>query len=245
MKKILAILVAVLMLASCTALAEAVESVEMQTGKYVIINSTGEDLVMISITDNNDPNNTVKNEFTDDEFPNEYFDIFEFSIPASEDGSHRLTLAFETKSGYKASFPTLSIEEAGITLLAQDALTGATPIAFSAMPQMGIYYIVNKTGEDIAKISMTTNATKEPEASEIDFEKGEFPDGETIEFGYSIAADEEPSHALTFGFETASGYKAEFKTLSIEEVTITLLAKDAMTGATPIAFGPAPAAEAE
>ena len=41
MKKILAILVAVLMLASCTALAEAVESVEMQTGKYAIINSTG------------------------------------------------------------------------------------------------------------------------------------------------------------------------------------------------------------
>lgn len=44
MKKILAILVAVLMLASCTALAEAVESVEMQTGKYAIINSTGEDV---------------------------------------------------------------------------------------------------------------------------------------------------------------------------------------------------------
>ena len=244
MKKILAILVAVLMLASCTALAEAVESVEMQTGKYYIFNNTGEDLVMISITDNNDPNNTVKYEFTD-EFPNEYFDIFEFSIPASEDGSHRLTLAFETKSGYKASFPTLSIEEAGIELLAQDALTGATPIAFSAMPQIGLYTVVNKTGEDIAKVTISTNATKEPDTGDYNFEKGEFPDGETFEFGFTIDAGEEPSHALTFAFETVSGYKAEFKTLSIEEVTITLLAKDAMTGATPIAFGPAPAAEAE
>ena len=242
MKKILAILTAVLMLASCTALAEAVESTEMQTGKYVIFNNTGEDVVMISITDNKDPSNTVKNEFTD-EFPDGYFDAFEFSIPASEDGSHRLTLEFETKSGYKGTFATLSIEEAGIELLAQDAMTGATPIAFSAMPQVGIYYVVNKTGEDIAKVTMSTNATKEPESTDFDFEKGEFPDGETIEFGFSIDAGEEPSHALTFAFETVSGYKAEFKTLSIEEVTITLLAKDVITGATPIAFGPAPEAE--
>ncbi|MER2055140.1 MAG: hypothetical protein ABTB30_07625 [Clostridia bacterium] len=244
MKKILGILVAALILLSCAAVAETAESVEMQTGKYAIINSTGEDVVMISITDNNNPEMTTKEEYSNG-LPNGTGTYFEFSIPASEDGSHRLTLAFETKSGYKGTFETLSIEEAGITLLAQDALTGATPIAFSALPQMGIYYVVNKTGEDIAKISMATNATKEPEAYEIDFEKGEFPDGETIEFGYSIAADEEPSHALTFAFETVSGYKAEFKTLSIEEVTITLLAKDAMTGATPIAFGPAPAAEAE
>jgi len=244
MKKILAILVAALMLLSCAAVAVTAESVEMQTGKYAIINSTGEDVVMISITDNKDPNNTVKNEFTD-EFPDGYFDAFEFSIPASEDGSHRLTLEFETKSGYKGTFATLSIEEAGIELLAQDALTGATPIAFSAMPQIGIYTVVNKTGEDIAKVTISTNATKEPESADFDFEKGEFPDGETFEFGFTIDAGEEPSHALTFAFETVSGYKAEFKTLSIEEVTITLLAKDAMTGATPIAFGPAPAAEAE
>lgn len=244
MKKILAILTAVLMLASCTALAEAVESVEMQTGKYVIYNNTGENVVMISITDNNDPNNTVKTEYTD-EFTDEYFDTFEFSVPASEDGSHRLTLEFETKSGYKGVFKTLSIEEACITLLAQDAMTGATPIAFSAMPQIGIYYVVNKTGEDIAKVTMSTNATKEPESIDFDFEKGEYPDGEAVEFSYTIEADENPEHALTFAFETVSGYKAEFKTLSIEEVSITLLAKDAMTGATPIAFGPAPAAEAE
>ena len=94
MKKILAILTAVLMLASCTALAEAVESVEMQTVKYVIYNNTGENVVMISITDNNDPNNTVKTKYTD-EFTDEYFDTFEFSVPASEDGSHRLTLEFD------------------------------------------------------------------------------------------------------------------------------------------------------
>ena len=113
------------------------------------------------------------------------------------------------------------------------------------MPQIGLYTVVNKTGEDIAKVTISTNATKEPDMGDYNFEKGEFPDGGTFEFGFTIDAGEEPSHALTFAFETVSGYKAEFKTLSIEEVTITLLAKDAMTGATPIAFGPAPAAEAE
>ena len=45
-----------------------------------------------------------------------------------------LTLTFTTESGYTASFTTLGLEEAPITLLSADAMTGATPISFS-IPQ--------------------------------------------------------------------------------------------------------------
>lgn len=41
-----------------------------------------------------------------------------------------LTLEFKTEDGYSASFTTLHIETAPISLLAEDALTGATPVAF-------------------------------------------------------------------------------------------------------------------
>ena len=43
-----------------------------------------------------------------------------------------MTVSFRTEGGYEAQFPTLHIETAPITLLAQDALTGATPITFKA-----------------------------------------------------------------------------------------------------------------
>jgi len=41
-----------------------------------------------------------------------------------------LTLEFTTESGYTAAFTSLHIETASISLLAEDALTGPTPIAF-------------------------------------------------------------------------------------------------------------------
>ena len=53
------------------------------------------------------------------------------SIDKILDGNHALTLSFKTEGGYEAAFTTLSIEEAPITLLAADAMTGATPISFS------------------------------------------------------------------------------------------------------------------
>ena len=43
-----------------------------------------------------------------------------------------MTVSFKTESGYEATFPTLHIEEAPVTLLAADAMTGATPISFFA-----------------------------------------------------------------------------------------------------------------
>ena len=53
------------------------------------------------------------------------------SLEEAEAG-YSMTIAFKTESGYEARFETLHIETAPITLLAQDALTGATPISFMA-----------------------------------------------------------------------------------------------------------------
>ena len=53
------------------------------------------------------------------------------SIDKAIEAHGALTLSFKTESGYEAAFETLSIEEAPITLLAADAMTGATPISFT------------------------------------------------------------------------------------------------------------------
>ena len=55
------------------------------------------------------------------------------TVSAEEiEAGYSMTVAFKTESGYEAKFETLHIETAPITLLALDALTGATPISFSA-----------------------------------------------------------------------------------------------------------------
>ena len=55
------------------------------------------------------------------------------TITAEEkEAGYSMTLVFKTESGYEAAFPTLHIEVAPVTLLAADALTGATVISFFA-----------------------------------------------------------------------------------------------------------------
>ena len=52
--------------------------------------------------------------------------------PEQKEAGYSMTVSFKTESGYEATFPTLHIEEAPVTLLAADAMTGATPISFFA-----------------------------------------------------------------------------------------------------------------
>ena len=105
--------------------------------------------------------------------------------------------------------------------------------------QTGHYTVYNKTGETVTELYITDNATGE---------KGEnlVGDGLAIDavkmVTKTIPAETPAHHALTFTYVTESGRTGEFTTLSIEDVPITLLAADAMTGATPISFF-APAAE--
>ena len=127
MKKLTAIALCTVLMLACTAV--FAESQEQQTGVYTIYNVTGENVAWIELLDN------VTGDSTKVDFPDGLANGASVqmtkSIPASEDGNHRLTLSFETESGYAGTFATLSIEEAPISLLAQDALSGATQISFT------------------------------------------------------------------------------------------------------------------
>ena len=129
MKKLIAIALCMALLLGCvSALAE---TAERQEGVYTIYNMTGENVLSLQLIDN------VSGAASQVTFDNGGMRsgesmILSHIIPASEDGHHRLTLKFTTESGYEGVFSTLSIEEAPITLLAPDAMTGATPISFTA-----------------------------------------------------------------------------------------------------------------
>lgn len=105
--------------------------------------------------------------------------------------------------------------------------------------QTGHYTVYNRTGETVTELYIAHNETGD---------KGENLAGEGLADGSvalilkSIPASADAHHALTFTYVTESGRIGEFTSLSIEDVPLTLLSADAMTGATPFTFF-APAAE--
>lgn len=140
-----------------------------------------------------------------------------------------LTLEYVTESGASAKFETLRIEEVPIAMQIVDASSSATPISFSVPQDTGNYKLVNTTGTTVTELYVYLNGG----------EKGENLAGDGMEDGadleFSITADVDAS--LTVEFTTEEGGTKTFETLHIENVTINLLAADAMSGATPIQFG--------
>ena len=112
------------------AVIDAAKAASEQVGTYTIYNKTGETVTELTITDN--VTGEVTANLAGAGLENDAVSVITYSIAGTEDGSHRLTLAFKTESGYEEAFKTLSIETAPITLLAKDAVTGATPITFFA-----------------------------------------------------------------------------------------------------------------
>ena len=232
-KKIFALLAAMALLFSCAAFAEE-EPAPVKTGVYTIFNKTGELVTEVKLTDN------VTGE-TNDFFAEEDFNfssdgivVLYFDVPEAEADQHTLTLSYKTESGREEAFTTLKIEEATIELLAADAMTGATPIAFT-MPeakQEGKYTLYNRTGEIVKVVNLIDN--EDGTVIRQVFQNGLEPN-ETYEMGYIAPADRE-NITLTLQFVTESGKIGIFKTLKIEEVPITLLDVDSVSGATPIEF---------
>ena len=135
MKKFLALILAAAMLLSC-AMAETaeepVDEVAVQNGVYNITNAIGATVADVILTDNVTGSSMAYSReggLKDGESMN-----IGFSIPAGEDGKHRLTLQYTVETGENTytvySFTTLSIEEATLELLSPDAITGATPFRF-------------------------------------------------------------------------------------------------------------------
>ena len=242
MKKFAALILAAAMLLSC-ALAgiaeEPVDEMAVQIGVYNITNETGEVVTFLSIADNITGESESVTYPAEEGIENGGSIVLSYAIPANEDGHHRLTFSFKTASGYEGTFTTLSIEETGITLLAADAMTGATPIAFTEtlQSQDGFYLIRNATGATVTELTLIDNVT----GASISFvpENG-LKDGEETDIGFSIPANEDGNHRLTLHFTIETGENSytglSFDTLSIEEATIELLNPDATSGATPIRF---------
>lgn len=118
--------------ATTEAAAEATTEEVATTGSYTIYNQTGEKVTELTVT-RNDATEDAENYAGDAGLADGESVTVDKDYPdATADTT--LTLTFTTESGYTASFTTLGLEEAPITLLSADAMTGATPISFS-IPQ--------------------------------------------------------------------------------------------------------------
>ena len=139
-------------------------------------------------------------------------------------------LEYETESGRVGKFETLHVEEAPITLLSEDAMTGATQIAFAIPEEPAKYALYNATGEKVTDLYVYENGSSD---------KGTNYAGEGMENETSVNVDLgnlTVDKKFTVEYTTEGGRTDTFDTLSVEVAPITLLAEDDMTGATKISF---------
>ena len=127
MKKAFSLLLALSLVLACTfAFAE-----ENETCTYTVFNETGEKITELYVTDNL---TGEKSENYAGEEGLKMGGIVEINGTNKE--GYVITLSFKTESGYEAAFETLHFETVPISLLPAktdaDAVTGATPISFSA-----------------------------------------------------------------------------------------------------------------
>lgn len=202
-------------------------------GKYTIYNATNDSVTELYLypTDATDKGTNLAGEKG---LSNAHATYAEYDAGDKAD-STTLTLEFTTKGGYTGSFTTLHIEEAPISLIAEDAKTGATAIKFEATT--ATYNITNATGEEVKSLYIYPTGSSD---------KGEnmIGDAAMADGKASIVLDAVPAGlikdgkvgAFTLEFTTASGYTGTFETLSYETAPIYLIAEDAKTGSTAISF---------
>ena len=127
-----------------------------------------------------------------------------------------------------------------------DAVSGATTAdswgyargilaaAKAAKASTGTYTFYNKTGETVTELYLVNNLTGE---NGVNYAVNGFAADAKWVITRTVSAEEiEAGYSMTVAFKTDGGYEGRFETLHIETAPITLLAPDAMTGATPIAF---------
>lgn len=114
--------------AAAEATAEATESAsaesETTAAKYTITNNTGEKVTELYVyVDGEDKGDNYAADGLDDGA--------EVVVDKGDQPSDQnYTLEYVTESGRDASFTTLHMEEANLSLLAEDAMTGSTPLEF-------------------------------------------------------------------------------------------------------------------
>ena len=192
---------------------------EKAVASYYIINNTGE-AVDYSVVNNEGELKTVEGSLKDGKF--EAVDFGEVNADLS------FTVSYKTESGREGKFETLHVEEAKISLLAEDDMTGATQIAFvQELPKAkAAYKFVNATGESVT-------LTVENNEGQVDTFTADLADGEETNADFGEITN---NLSFTVTYKTESGREGVFKTLHVEEVTIILLAEDDITGPTQILF---------
>ena len=99
------------------------------TGTYTFYNRTGETVTELYLIDN--LTGEKGDNYAADGFADGTECVVTRTITAEEkDAGYSMTVFFKTEGGYEAQYASLHIEEAPVTLLAADALTGPTPISF-------------------------------------------------------------------------------------------------------------------
>lgn len=113
-------------------------------------------------------------------------------------------------------------------------VNGILAAAKAAKASTGTYTFYNKTGEAITELYLIDNLTGE---KGVNYAVNGFAADAKCVITRTVSAEEiEAGYSMTVSFRTEGGYEAQFATLHIEEAPITLLAADALTGATPISF---------
>ena len=226
MRKILALLLAAALLLACTAVLA-----EEETCVYTVYNVTGEKVTELYVTDNATGEKSVN--YAGEEG---LADGASVEISGVNKEGYELTLSFKTEGGYEGSFPTLHFETVPISLLAADALSGATQINFNVPDVTCTYTVFNVTGEKVTELYLKDTITGE--AGENYVAEAGLDNGASIELTKTVKADAtgRDKFVLDLAFKTESGYEGSFPTLHFETVPISLLAADALSGATQISF---------
>ena len=111
---------------------------------------------------------------------------------------------------------------------------GVLAAAKAAKAGTGTYTFHNKTGETVTELYLVNNLTGEKGPNYA--VNGFAADAKMVLTRTASAEEIEAGYSMTVSFRTEGGYEAAFQTLHIEVVPVTLLAPDALTGATPISF---------
>ena len=214
-----------------SATAEASQPAET-VGKYTIYNNSGENISELYLypTGAEDKGENLAS-------GKHGFGIGHALFATYDDGKSdtKLTLEYTTESGVTGMFETLAVETAPISIISEDARTGATPIAFEAMP--AVYEIYNVTGEKVSDLYIYPTGSADKGKNLIK-EAGEKDGHQTVQFDSvpeNLIVDGKVGH-FTIEFTTESGYTGSFDNLSYESAPISLLAEDAKTGPTGISL---------
>ena len=219
--------------AASSAAATASASAAPTVGNYTIYNATGDSVTAIYLypTDATDKGTNLAGE----KGLSAAHAIYT-TYDNSKGTVSKLTLEFTTKGGYTGKFTTLSIETAPISLIAEDAKTGATAIKFAATP--ATYTIKNATGEEVKSLYLYPTGSSAKGDNRIgDAAKADGQVVITVDDASALIGTDGKLGKYTLEFTTASGYTGSYTTLSYETAPIQLIAESAKTGATAIKFG--------